>query len=114
MCFDDALIRGWYRFEYLRLEAGLPHYRLYRRDALLGVVRLSSTNLGYRDRQVAMFLAGMGFNGANTRFVECGAKTPPDAQVSDLPYLFANEGEGWRKRKMPPSNPVFNPVMMSG
>lgn len=100
MCFDDVLVRRGYRLEYLRLDTGLPHYRLYRRGALIGVVRLHNPDdLGYRDREVAMFLAMIGFSPDNTHLVECGAETPEDATTEGLPYLFWYDAESARKRR---------------
>ena len=41
MCYDDTLIfRNWHVVEYLYLERGLPQYRVFRGDELIGVARI--------------------------------------------------------------------------
>lgn len=105
MKFDDALIsrRGWYdkwRVEYLHLDEGLPHYRVFCHEQLLGVVRIHSTSdFAYRDGEVAAYLAAVGFTATNTRLVRYGAQTLSGAEVNDVPYLFWHDGITAKKHR---------------
>ena len=119
MKYDDALERrrGWYidwRVEYLYLESGCPHYRIFHHGQLMGVVRIQANaerGLSYRDRELAAYLAWMGFNSNNTRLVCAGAKTALDARTDELPYLFWSDAVSAKKhRKVRKSSPPETPA----
>lgn len=89
MVYDDALVRRGWRVEYLYLSKGFPHYRLYHGGALVGLVHVRSPHrLDETQRQLAAYLAGVGFTRANTSLREYGARTPQAAHRRDVPCLF--------------------------
>ncbi|NJM55322.1 MAG: hypothetical protein HC841_04875 [Verrucomicrobiae bacterium] len=99
MCFDDVLAWGPYRLEYLYLERGLPHYRLYQRGALIGVVDVRPPNmLGALHRQMAIYFAAYGC-GADARLLTAKARTPMNAPKRDLPRLPALTSRPMPKRR---------------
>lgn len=94
MCLDDALVRRNWRLERLQLAHGREHYRLYWRsrgvETLVGVIDILSRHDRPRvERQVAMYLAAVGFAPRNARLVVFGAKTALDAEKHYLPRLCA-------------------------
>lgn len=91
MCLDDVLMaqrRGW-RLEYVRLSYGLTHYRLYKGKKLVGIVDVRSRSVLPRvQKNLAAYLAGLGFTPKNTRLIEAGSRTKLDAQKHRLQHLF--------------------------
>lgn len=89
MCLDDALVRRGWRLEYVQLEYGLPHYRLLKGGELVGVQDVRSPRVLPRiHRQLAAYLAGIGFTPERARLVVFGAQTPLDADKWRVPHLF--------------------------
>lgn len=90
LCYDDALVfRRYWRLEYLYLERGFPHYRLYRQGMIVGVVDIRApTVLSGIQRRLGMYLAGCGCTKGNGHICIGGALTPLDAPKRDLPRLF--------------------------
>lgn len=94
MHVDDALIceERRLRLEYVYLQQGYPHYRLYRRGALYGIANVTTPHKA-RDvqRNMVMVLTAMGFTPENTRLRKCGARTPIELRKDHMPYFgFAN------------------------
>lgn len=91
MRYDDVLMahrRGW-RLEYVRLAYGLAHYRLYRGKQLVGILDVSTPRkLPTIHRDLAAYLAGMGFTPKNLRLVVAGSRTPLDAPKHRVPALI--------------------------
>lgn len=81
-----------YRLEYVHLNQGKPNYRLYKRDELIGIVRIHGVSkLEEKQQQLAVYLAGIGFSPRTVRIIHDGAVTPLDASSNRLPYLFPKE-----------------------
>lgn len=83
MNYDDALIRherrGW-RIEYLYLDAGLPHYRIYKGEQLFGLVDIRHPNqLMPIQLKLAFYLAALGFAPDTFEFRPRARKTAMDA-----------------------------------
>lgn len=89
MCYDDSLIfRNWHVVEYLYLEKGLPQYRVFRGDELIGVARVRHpARLALVQVALVQFLAARGCNPRTAIFLEGTALTPLNAKVRDLPAL---------------------------
>lgn len=89
MCYDDSVIfRNWNVVEYLYLEKGLPQYRVFRGDELIGVARVRHpARLGLVQLSLVQFLAARGCNPRTAIFLEGTALTPLNAKVRDLPVL---------------------------
>jgi hypothetical protein len=83
MNYDDALVRrerrGW-RVEYLYLDAGLPHYRIYKGAQLFGLVDIRHPNqLMPIQLKLAFYLAALGFAPGTFDFRPRARKTAMDA-----------------------------------
>lgn len=89
MCYDDTLIfRNWHVVEYLYLERGLPQYRVFRGDELIGVARIRHpARLKFVQSALVDFLVQRGCNPRSAVLIEGLALTPLDAKVRDLPAL---------------------------
>lgn len=94
MCLDDAIVRRNWRLERLQLSYGREHYRLYWRaggvEIVVGVLDvLCRSDRARVERQIAMYLAAVGFAPRNAKLVICGARTDLDAPKHYLPRLAA-------------------------
>lgn len=89
MCYDDMLVfPNWHSVEYLYLERGLPHYRIFHADTLIGVVHVRHpSRLPFIQSELALYVARMGCDPCAALLLEGAALTPPDAKVRDLPVL---------------------------
>lgn len=89
MSFDDLLVfRNWHAVEYLYLEKGLPHYRVFRGDELIGVARIRHpAQTAVVQSKLVQFLAARGCNPRTAILLEGTALTPLNAKVRDLPAL---------------------------
>jgi hypothetical protein len=87
--FDQALVTDDWRVEYLYLEKGYPHWRLYRRFQLIGSVILhadsktlsSSLTIEKTRYQFATYLTGLGLHADDWR--QTNAITRLDARRSN-------------------------------
>lgn len=88
MCYDDAVLCGQYRVEYLHLDAGLPHYRLYCVETLVGVARIRHpSRLRVLQMALARYLICIGFDPYTAALRRGFATTPPNAKTTRLPVL---------------------------
>ncbi len=88
MCFDDAWVAGPWRLEYLCLEKGFPHYRIYHQGKFFGQVDVRATaSLPVIQQRLAVFLVHMGFE----KRIYSAAKTNLDAGTNRLNRLFTKE-----------------------
>lgn len=89
LSYGDALVRRGYRFEYVQLERGFPHYRLYKGDTLIGIQDVRSPKVLPRIwNDLAACLMQYGFTPQNSYIVICGARTPWNAPKWASPYLL--------------------------
>lgn len=89
LCYDQGLYSrpSGLRLEWVQLEYGLPHYRLYKGKLLIGVVDIHSTRkLDRTQRRLAAYLMAFGFHPDNVRVVR--AYTPLNAEKWRVPHLF--------------------------
>lgn len=92
LTYGDALVRRGYRLEYISPIKGFTHYRLYQSRKLVGIQYVRDPRwLPYVQRNLAAYLALMGFNRQNTSLQVGGAKTSLRAKTNRLPKLFVLE-----------------------
>jgi hypothetical protein len=96
MGYDDALVWDKWRVELLYLETGQPHFRLYWKGHVFGVVGIAtshadlgqSRNLEVGRCMLAAYLVGWGWEVQDTRLIRDGAMTPYTANVDHQYRLF--------------------------
>jgi hypothetical protein len=95
---DDMLLAKPWRLELVRMGEGFPHYRLYHRARLAGIVDipviedyLIATYAGLERLQwkLCLCLAVAGVRRDAAFVYEGEAQTPIEASKKDLPYLFS-------------------------
>lgn len=87
--YDDALRCGRWRLEYLCLEYGTPHYRLFDGERLVGIQNIRTPRLLPRvQRNLASYLISLGFKPEHIKIIPHGAKTPLEAGKYGVPSLF--------------------------
>lgn len=107
--YDDALLFGQWRIEYVKLLKGHPQYRVYHRGHLVGVVNVRAEDIEkcMRIRQViAIYLAALGWSSdpLQIQFWRHGKITPLSASTYKLPDLIA---EGHAKPKLEDTLPFW-------
>jgi len=102
MGYDDVLLCGDWRLEFLWLEAGYPHYRLYwyfdkcRYSFGIADVRMRgktadlsrARQLAYCQRYLAAYCVALGFRAHSVKFKKAAAVTKLDADTSRQERLF--------------------------
>jgi hypothetical protein len=96
MCYDDALVCGVWRLELLYLGSGLPHFRLYWRGRVFGVVGIytshadlmASRNIDCARQMLAAYLVFYGWDAKAVRLQRFGARTDIAANVDHQYRLF--------------------------
>lgn len=89
MVYGDALVRHGYRLEYVKLENGFPHYRLYKGRTLIGIQDVRSPKVLPRLwKKISVRLLQYGFTPQNSSLVICGSRTPPNASKWAAPRLL--------------------------
>lgn len=100
MWLDDALVQRPWRLEYLYLDVGFTHYRLFHRGQVVGIRDVTSVELLPQiQRGMAALLAQLGVHAHIAQIIPCGARTPLDAKKHRLPTLFLLRGEARKGRK---------------
>jgi len=101
MVFDDVLVQKPWRVEYVVLDSGFSHYRLYYRRELVGIRDITSPSLIPAIRRgMAAYLAQIGFSDARYEMVPAGARTALDDTKHRIPPLFLLLGERRKGRKV--------------
>jgi hypothetical protein len=96
MGYDDALVWADWRVELLYIDTGQPHFRLYWKGYVFGVVGIAtshadlgmSRNLEVQRRLLAAYLVGWGWSLDDMRLIRDGALTPLKANVDHQYRLF--------------------------
>lgn len=96
MGYDDALVWSEWRVELLYLDTGQPHFRVYWRGAVFGIVGIATSHadlgasrtLDTARRLLAAYLVGWGWQATELRLIRYGAMTPDDANVDHQYRLF--------------------------
>jgi hypothetical protein len=100
MHLDDALVQRPWRLEYVMLETGFPHYRLYRNKKVVGIRDITSPKLMRVIAQgMAAYLAQLGFRENRCELRIAAARTALDSKKHRLPPLFLLSGEDRKGRK---------------
>jgi hypothetical protein len=96
MRYDDALICGQWRLELLYLASGLPHFRLYWRGRVFGVVGVytshadltASRNIARVRQMLAAYLVFWNWEARAVTLERMGARTDISANVDHQYRLF--------------------------
>jgi hypothetical protein len=100
LCYDDALEYQWMlrgrrkkmRIEYLHLNKGFPHFRVYAGRRLIGAVYIRHQNVYTRETQLlAEHLVDIGVEPLKVLLQERGAATSMSAPMRDLPRFWWDE-----------------------
>lgn len=88
---NDPIALSPYHIEYLTLEQGNVHYRLYHTNALVGIADVIRTRdnrgLEWTRKQLSEYLVTLGLGDMRTHVAPMGIITPIDSPTSRLPRL---------------------------